>query len=466
MKKQILMVLLMLFTMSTVDVSAQNFLKKIGKAVEKEVKNKVEKEIDKRVKKSTKQQNQTAQENTQSASAKSKSTQQEAPVIASLMERGPLTGKVGTHQWVDMGLPSGTRWATCNVDATKPEQRGKHYAWGEIATKATYTQENSKYHRKDIADFSGDKAYDVATAKWGKGWRMPTREEFDELFYYCDWKYVQRGGVWGSEFTSPTTKNTIFLPCAGFKDGAKHELASGNGLYWTSTPQRDGYYNGAYMYQFGGGLGEISAGERSYGYTIRPVTDYDVDVQTSVSGEIAGHKYVDMGLPSGLKWATCNLGADAPDRSGQYYAWGEVSHILDKEAVQNKMDGKKVGDISGNPKYDAARKVWGSTWRIPTQAEFEELMDNCTIEYTQLARRNGLKITSKTNGNYIFLPIAGTMVAHTDRPNKEDRSVGYWASTPRNSDGYDAYYFSVFDRKYMLASSMRYTGLLIRPVSE
>lgn len=93
-------------------------------------------------------------------------------------------------------------------------------------------------------------------------------------------------------------------------------------------------------------------------------------------------------------------------------------------------------------------------------------MDNCTIEYTQLARRNGLKITSKINGNYIFLPIAGTMVAHTDRPNKEDRSVGYWASTPRYSDGYDAYYFSVYDRKYMLASSMRYTGLLIRPVSE
>lgn len=466
MKKQILMALLMLFTMSTADVSAQNFLKKIGKAVEKEVKNKVEKEIDKRVKKPAKQQSQAAQGNTQSAPSKSKATQQEAPVIDPIIARGPLTGKLGTHEWVDMGLPSGTRWATCNVDATKPEQKGKHYAWGEIATKATYTPENCKSYRKDIAEFSGNKTYDVATVKWGKGWRMPTREEFDELFYYCDWKYVQKGGVWGSEFTSPTTKNTIFLPCAGFKDGAKNELASGNGMYWTSTPRRDSYNNGSYMYQFGGGLGEISTGDRAYGYTIRPVTDYDVDVQTPVSGEIAGHKYVDLGLPSGLKWATCNLGADAPDLGGRFYAWGEVSHFLDKEAAKNEMDGKKVGDISGNPKYDAARKVWGGTWRIPTQAEFGELMENCTIEYTQLARRNGLKITSKINGNYIFLPIAGTMVAHTDRPDKEDRLGGYWASTPRHSNGYDAYYFSVIDRKYMLASSMRNTGLFIRPVSE
>jgi len=460
------MAFVLLFSVSTTDVSAQSFLKKIGKAVEKEVKDKVEKGIDKIVKKPVKQSSEATSSNTPSATKSSKNLQQEAPTIAPIMTRGPLTGKVGTHEWVDMGLPSGTRWATCNVDATKPEQRGKHYAWGEITTKTTYTQGISKYHKKDVADFSGNKAHDVATAKWGKGWRMPTREEFDELLYYCNWRYVQKGGVWGSEITSPTTKNTIFLPCAGFKDEAKHENTSGNGLYWTSTPRRDEWNSGAYMYQFGGGLGEISTGERSYGYTIRPVTDYDVDIQTPSSGEIAGHKYVDLGLPSGLKWATCNLGADAPDRSGHYYAWGEISQVTDKKAAKNDMSKKKVGDINGNLQYDAARKAWGSSWRLPTQTEFEELLDNCTIEYTQLGRRNGLKITSKANGNYIFLPIAGSMNAHSDRPYKEDRSAGYWTSTPRAVNGLDAYNFSIFDRKYMLASSMRDNGYSIRPVSE
>lgn len=138
-----------------------------------------------------------------------------------------------------------------------------------------------------------------------------------------------KNGRWGAEFTSPKTKNTLFLPATGSKEGTSLHKASGCGMYWTSTPyQKEGYYNGAHEYHFGGALGEMGIAERYYGYAVRPVTNYTVKTEIPSSGEINGYKWVDLGLPSGLKWATYNLGSKAVDQDGSHYAWGEtIPHI-------------------------------------------------------------------------------------------------------------------------------------------
>lgn len=177
--------------------------------------------------------------------------QVQTTTIATMVEYGPTTGTLNGHDWVDLGLPSGTRWATCNVDATTPEKPGKHYSWGETVAKSQYVAGNTKTYNKKMDDIAGNATYDVATQKWGKGWRMPTEMELRELLNNCHDRYVQKGGRWGREFTSIKNKKSIFLPATGSRDGAKLEEANGCGLYWTSTPYTDNFNNGAHMYTFG-----------------------------------------------------------------------------------------------------------------------------------------------------------------------------------------------------------------------
>ncbi len=344
------------------------------------------------------------------------------------------SGKLNNHEWVDLGLPSGTRWATCNIDATSPSQPGRHYAWGEIATKGSYVAENSKYNKKDVDDFSGNKSCDVAAAKWGSGWRMPTKAEFDELLHYCNWRYVQKDGRWGALISSTVNDKSIFLPATGYKDGTSTHEASGCGMYWTSTPLKNQYNSGAHEYHFGGGLGEMGVSERSYGYAVRAVVDNKDMVNTPSQGETNGHKWVDLGLPSGTKWATCNVGATSSEHHGEYYAWAEITPILDKTSPKNGVRGKWMSGIATSATYDVATAQWGEGWRMPSKADFQELLDNCTWEWTYLDRIRGCKVTSKINGNYIFLPAAGVIYPNSTYPYPDDLgNVGrYWASTPSN----------------------------------
>lgn len=118
-----------------------------------------------------------------------------------------------------------------------------------------------------------------------------------------------------------------------------------------------------------------------------------------------GYKYVDLGLS--VKWATCNVGASYPSDYGDYYAWGETSTKSSYTKDNSSTYGKQMSSIAGNATYDVARKKWGSPWRLPTKAEFDELIDNCTWTWTTQNGKNGYKVTSKKNGNSIFLPAAG-----------------------------------------------------------
>lgn len=157
---------------------------------------------------------------------------------------------VETPEWVDLGLPSGTLWATMNVGAASPEECGGFYAWGETETKdtyswATYSHCDGSYLTMNKYCTDGyygtvdglkvlEDADDVATTLFGENWSMPTREQFEELFNqdYTTWKRVSRNDVWGILVTSKKTNWSIFLPVGGYRDG-KDSYNEDRGYYWT-----------------------------------------------------------------------------------------------------------------------------------------------------------------------------------------------------------------------------------------
>lgn len=137
------------------------------------------------------------------------------------------------HEYVDLGLPSGTMWATMNVGASKPEDFGDYYAWGEITTKTSYTKDNYQWQglgadellsrgvvrevrtTSTSSDYFLTASHDAATAKWGGNWRMPTRDDIKELESYTKITNSTQNGVVGFLLTSTRNNNSIFLPAAG-----------------------------------------------------------------------------------------------------------------------------------------------------------------------------------------------------------------------------------------------------------
>ena len=158
-------------------------------------------------------------------------------------------------------------------------------------------------------------------------------------------------------------------------------------------------------------------------------TEQIKDAQTTDT--LNGHDWVDLGLPSGLKWATCNVGASSPSDYGDYYAWGEISTKSSYDVNNSTTCDKKIGDIAGNPTYDVARAEWRGSWRLPTDKECQELLDNCTWEWTIQDGHKGYKVTSKKNGNSLFLPAAGWRYGTSS--GSQGLGGYYWSATPDES---------------------------------
>ena len=231
------------------------------------------------------------------------------------------------------------------------------------------------------------------------------------------------------------------------------------------------------------------------------------------SGEIDGHAYVDLGLPSGTLWATCNIGASKPEEYGGYFAWGETVPY-GKEDRSNSMNYATTGsytktiyswktykystssgtsiikpasitkycsDYGGWGSYygyngftdeltklelsdDAAYVNWGTAWRMPTFGQFEELINvfNTSITWTNENGVNGLKIVSDSNGNSIFLPAAGIRF---DRWENAGSYGYYWSCTLNASNPLDAGNMYFYDSHYeTVKNGYRSSGLSVRPV--
>ena len=158
------------------------------------------------------------------------------------------------HGFVDLGLPSGTLWATCNVGANNPEEFGDYFAWGETVAKDFYDWKSyryggivndrfamTKYCSDPNSGFDGyvdtltvlEPVDDVATVSWGTNWRVPTREEYEELYQKTAWIWTDVNGVEGRLLTGPNG-NSVFFPATGFYlDG--EVICPGLGIYWSSS---------------------------------------------------------------------------------------------------------------------------------------------------------------------------------------------------------------------------------------
>ena len=175
------------------------------------------------------------------------------------------TNTINGHEYVDLGLPSGLLWATCNVGAETPEGYGDYYGWGCLNPNS-----NGDTYRKNINDISGNSDYDVATLNWGSEWRMPRIGEFDELLNNCTWTWITQNDVDGYKVTGPNG-NSIFLPACGYNNGSSF-LEAGVGFYWTSAPVPYGDLEEAFMYILDGYNDYLTTGYRPQCNSIRPVS--------------------------------------------------------------------------------------------------------------------------------------------------------------------------------------------------
>ncbi|MDE7388388.1 MAG: hypothetical protein K2M97_03940 [Muribaculaceae bacterium] len=182
-------------------------------------------------------------------------------------------GTINGHDYVDMGLPSGLKWATCNVGASVPTEYGGYFAWGETNPKLTYTVDNSLMHDKeDVGDISGDSTYDAARANWGGSWRMPSISEMMELVHDCQWIWTVKGEISGYEVIGPNGQS-IFFPAAGYYiEGSLLETAGSYGACWSSMPW-DGTIFAYCLFFNSGGTFDVGWDYRYRGLSVRPVSN-------------------------------------------------------------------------------------------------------------------------------------------------------------------------------------------------
>ena len=231
-----------------------------------------------------------------------------AAALAQIIQKlEDLKGSIGgggtppsTMEYVDLGLPSGLKWAKCNLGASKPSDYGDYYAWGETAPKKIYNwvtykwmkagQSDEKYITKyTIADgqteaiwydsarkFIGDNktvldaADDAATQQLGSPWRMPTKVDIKELKDNCIWTRIEQDGVSGYQVEGPNG-NVIFLPAAGARKGSELQSAGTYGNYWSSSLDTAYSYLARYLSFDSGAHDWVSYQYRYYGYSVRPV---------------------------------------------------------------------------------------------------------------------------------------------------------------------------------------------------
>ena len=472
------------------------------------------------------------------------------------------------YEYVDLGLPSGLKWAARNVGAANPENDGEYFAWGETVLKSAYSWSTYKFGTSASGPFSkyapGDNKTvldledDAAHVNMGGNWRMPTKEEWTELIDNCTWTDKTVNIVRGKLVTGPNG-NSIFLPFAGYIDDTYICEMLSAGYYWSSSlaynPSLSHYaylqssdidiYDGS---RFHGGtvravcseffpvsavsldntsLGMHSGDKKQLTATVRPSNATAKDVRWASSDESVakvdkdglvtavaegtatitaygssgvsasctvsvkaptipnGHEYVDLGLPSGLRWATMNVGATKPEGYGSHFAWGETKPKTDyswsaykfrtsgdkwdnvkfnKYCTQSSywessspMDNKTVLDLED----DAARVNWGGTWRMPTNDEWKELTGLCSSVQTSLNGVKGYRFTGP-NSNSIFIPFAGRKI-NTDYYG--DGDYFYCWSSSLGTDSYSAWSTIILFVLGWSENSRNY-GFSVRPVTD
>ena len=450
----------------------------------------------------------------------------EKPTSAPQISGIHTTGVENGHEWVDLGLPSRVKWATCNLGANYPDEFGDYYAWGETTTKSEYSFRTMKYGVGIEIDYFNkyvplDKSNfwfgdndpdnlirlelsdDAARANWGGKWRIPSKDQWEELIEHCEWSWVNSG----YEVIGPNGQK-LFLPLSGhvYKDYKNYPLSLYHGYYWSSS--LDGFFPAfAWGVHFDDKGKRMKDSFRSTGLPIRPLLEtseeQSIAIQqlppqqnkqqeekpsgTSTTGYEKGHEWVDLGLPSGTKWATCNVGASSPTGDGNNYAWAETNkklkytwsslkyctEIENKVYFKKYVSSDKTGFWSGHGRPDnktrldnsddAARANWGGKWHIPTTEQWAELRNLCIWSWTG----SGIKIVGP-NGQSIILPAAGyRSESRNDYPvyASEVGTCGYYWSSSLDIDKPSRALILFFNKdRHSISLGYRYYGNSIRPV--
>ena len=409
---------------------------------------------------------------------------------------------VDNHEWVDLGLPSGTLWATCNVGASSPEEYGDYFAWGETEPKDYYDWSTYKWcngSNKTLTKYCTESGYgyngfvdnkteldpedDAAYVNWGPSWRMPTPEQFQELYDNCTSQWTTRNSVNGFLFTASNGK-TLFLPAAGYCRDDSISGAGSEGYCWSRMLGSSGSSSDDGLGIDLSFWGNWGCYDRRDGFTVRAVS---APPQAYLTCPDDNHPHmIDLGLPDGTLWACCNVDATKPEEYGGYYAWGETetkanydyenylyAYIDDDDtsgdwswtSPHHYWHCKDLGDSICGTNYDVAYVKSDNKWHMPTVYNFQVLKNNCSYERYEINGVEGLLFVGK-NGGAIFMPYTNT----------EHNEGEYWTANPCPKDmpriGAPSKNCSFSCQMYTSAQSyidekddvVRYKGKSIRPV--
>lgn len=409
------------------------------------------------------------------------------------------------HEYVDLGLPSGTKWATMNIGANAPEEFGDFFYWGgtheqklfSSNTTLTYKLELEELVAKGYCDENGvlTSEYDAATFNWGDGWRMPTTEEIEELVMYTTHETVTVNDVVGVMYTSKKNGESIFMPNAGYYNMEYLAQVGHNGAYWSSTYAVTNVENLFYEYKgstFYSSGGFVSNSYRETGLPIRPVTTFEYkeveekesnpneakvtvvsNLTVSSSGSIGfgskKNEFVDLGLPSGNLWSTCNWKTKSVTSDGVYTHWcWAVDTVCTLDIESLLSNGYIDSTFCVTPEYDACTQEMSDSWKTPSADDFAELFNNTEKEFVEVNNYVGLKLTGP-NGNTIFFPGYRNdylFEQFVEQIPTAEQVARYWTSTV-NKDGVGeaiSFSFSHKNNSVELESRQRSENFRYRPI--
>jgi uncharacterized protein (TIGR02145 family) len=458
--------------------------------------------------------------------------------------------------YVDLGLPSGTKWSNISLGTASPEQNGDYYAWGETHTKNSFPNDASNYRWYSHTTWiEPDRLLDIqatdndaASINWGGVWMTPDKDDLQELVNNCDFTLATMNGMKGYVIKSRINDNSIFMSLSGYFRTAPSDYTTNGYMASSSLPGPNRRADHATILN----NTELNNWLRTDGVPVRPVyktnatspddkpmfirtlvaaKQYDGQTETdtlkatvrgltATTGSTVGFSYstdktfatdtkvtvsktndgqysyvfnaeepgvrtyyrafvcsdgtyyygdtlsvdavglVDLGLS--VLWANVDIGAASADSHGDYFRWGATKPFLGDNS--NFYTGNKnITPLSG---HDTATEFWGNNFRMPTLAEFQELLDNCDV-VTETSNNGvvGRRFTSKKEGytdRSIFLPTSGVFEYNSSYRYGIGSENSHWTST--NYSGDQAY--RVFIGNDRGAGSNKTYGFPVRPVQE
>ncbi len=413
-------------------------------------------------------------------------------------------------EYVDLGLS--VKWASWNMGASSDTEVGGYYGWGDN-TGQLKSRYNNEYAVGNTKTNIGGTNYDLAHVKWGGKWRMPTQAEFEEL-KQCTWTYTSnyqgsglKGYIISGKPGSGMENNKIFMPRGGVQTYSGTSQYYGTDAdFWTSDCQSDNV-KALFVTLVTGPNVQIHTSDKNLQVPIRPIYDEatsggsgsgsgsgsgggdtpggDTPGGDTPGGDTPGGdtpqtikvgKAVDLGLESGTLWADINVGAETSTDYGNYYAWGEVEpktsysftnylYAIDGATDMNVQESYvEIGTDIKNTSYDVAHEKWGGKWRMPTENDMWELINQCTWTWQD----GGFLITGP-NKKTIFLPANGYF---NNSSVYGDYTQGkYWTSEVNvYKDSYHAWAralsFVKSTGEHFMGSYVRSLGCAIRPVQD